>query len=103
MNIFDSIKNRFNSYKSYYQMLDINPKNVTDEIVKEKYDNKIYELEKIFKNCDGKEYQEVKKMIKEALNDAYSALKSEHSRTNYNELLEGISNSNNDKITGGER
>lgn len=92
-NFLESIKEKFSNYQTYYQILGINPDNVSDEIVKETYDNKCMQLNNMLKGYKSEGIQELKELIQTTLDDAYTALKSENSRKHYDELLESINNS----------
>ena len=80
----------FEKYKTYYQILGLNDQNVTDEQVKEAYDNMCMQLNGIFTRVSGEKAEKLKERIQEALDDAYRALKTEYSRKNYEELLNSI-------------
>lgn len=107
------LKNRFDRYQTYYQVLGIRNCNVTDETVKEAYDNKCMQLNKmlegneeaelklILKNCKDDEIEEAKRIVNEAFNeirskiqetldDAYLALKTENARSHYQDVLDTI-------------
>lgn len=92
-NFLESIKEKFSNYQTYYQILGINPDNVSDEIVKETYDNKCMQLNNMLKGYKSEGIQELKELIQTTLDDAYTALKNENSRKHYDELLESINNS----------
>ena len=115
LSILDNIRKRFTTYETYYQILGINPSGLTDEKVKEAYEEKCRQLDLLFLKSQQdlarkesqtepnleleKQIHELKEIIQTTLSDAFNALKSEHSRKNYNELLEKINvpdkNSNN--------
>ena len=86
----EKIKMKFCGDKTHYQILQISPRNVTDEMVRKSYENKINELEALFANNNDKEITEVKEIIKRALTDAYTELKTEDSRQEYNKSLKNI-------------
>ena len=94
-NILKQLTEKFEKYRTYYEILQIKESSATNEKVKEAYEKKCKELEGFFNNCKGEEIEKVKSLIITALDDAYTALKSEDSRKNYKELLE--------KIEGAER
>lgn len=109
-----TFKNRFNRYQNYYKVLGVDPDNVTDLEVKDAYDTLCYQLNKMIDKTEeaeinkivrkyGDEFQarEVREYIHEAFEelrgsciekfeDAYIALRSEHSRNNYKKLLEDM-------------
>ncbi len=90
--ILTLIKGRFERYQTYYQILDIKPYNVTDEMVKEAYDKKCQEMNLFLKDCEqaNEEVEEIREIMQLAIDDAYSALKDENSRKHYQELLNYI-------------
>lgn len=106
--LLNKMKDRFTGYKTYYQILGINPSEATDEKVKELYEKKCNQLEEFFKKCPvnqnteiKQQISEVKELIQTTFDDAFSALKSKNSRKNYDELLEKIQKTNkkpNNKI-----
>ncbi len=103
LDVLNNIRKKFTSYETYYQILGINPSGLTDEKVKEVYEEKSRQLDLLFlksqQDLARKESQtepnlelekqilELKDIIQTTLSDAFNALKSEHSRKNYNELL----------------
>ncbi len=89
-NFLGKIKNKFQEYKTYYEILGLKEDNITDEKVKEAYENKCKELVGMFGECKNDVYKELRIMIKTSLDDAYNALKTEHSRNNYKTLLNNI-------------
>lgn len=89
-NLLEIIKRRFERYQSYYETLGINPDNVTDELVKQVYDNKCRELENMVKGIEEEEVQSIREIIQTELDDAYRALKTEDSRRNYQVVLDSI-------------
>lgn len=84
------IKERFKVYQTYYQILGLRNQNITDEKVKEAYDKKCRELNLMLRDCPEEESEEIRTTIQEALDDAYTALKTEDSRTNYQKILDSI-------------
>ena len=92
-NLIEYIKREFNKYKTYYQILGINPDNINDEIVKKAYDNKCMQLNNILKDCKPEEAQEIRELIQTALDNAYTALKTDNSRKHDDELLNKIDSS----------
>ena len=107
------LKERFGRYQTNYQVLGIKSSNITDKEVKDAYDNKCNQLNKmlegceetelksILKNCKQDEIEEAKEIIHEAfeeiratmqdaLDDAYTALKTEDSRSHYQDILDDI-------------
>ena len=82
------IEERFQRYQTYYQILSIKPEGVTDDIVKEAYDKKCKQIDSLLKGCEEDEVKGIREIIQDALDDAYSALKSEQSRKNYQDLLD---------------
>ena len=88
--LVNSIKEKFSDYKTYYEILGIKPEEVTDEKVKNIYEEKLKQLEFMFKDYNNEAIKEVEEMIKTSLDNAYAALKSENSRRNYDELLKKI-------------
>lgn len=88
--LLENIRRRFERYQTYYQILGLKKENLTDEQVKEAYDRKCYELKMMLKDCKGKELEKVEDVIKSALDDAYTALKTESSRKNYEHMLSEI-------------
>lgn len=116
--LVEYLKKRFNRYQTNYQILGVKSNNITDKDVKEAYDNKCMQLNKmlegcqetelksILKNCKEDEieeakiivyeaFEEIRTIMQDALDDAYTALKTEDSRSHYQEIL--------DKIEGVER
>ena len=85
---FDSIRDKYFRYEDYYTTLRISRKNVNDEIVEEAYLYQTKQLERLFRGIDSPNAIKLKKEILIILNDAYTALKTEHSRNNYDELIE---------------
>ena len=114
LSILDNIRKRFTTYETYYQILGINPSGLTDEKVKEAYEEKCRQLDLLFlksqQDLARKESQtepnlelekqilELKDIIQTTFGDAFNALKSEHSRKNYNELLGKIDVPDKDSI-----
>lgn len=92
-NILEKIKEKFTKYETYYEILGVKPNSVTDEKVKYSYDNKCMQLDEMLKSCKSESIQEIRELIQTTLDDAYTALKTEDSRRNYNELLKTISTS----------
>ena len=88
--LVNSIKEKFSDYKTYYEILGIKHEEVTDEKVKNIYEETIKQLEFMFKDYNNEAIKEVEEMIKTSLDNAYAALKSENSRRNYDELLKKI-------------
>ena len=88
--LVNRIKERFNRYQTYYQILGLKNQNITDDQVKEAYDEKCKELDLMLKGCPEEEAKEIRTIIQDALDDAYTALKSENSRSNYQEILDNI-------------
>ena len=88
--LVNSIKEKFSDYKTYYEILGIKPEEVTDEKVKNLYEEKLKQLDFMFKDYNNESIKEVEEMIKTSLDNAYAALKSENSRRNYDELLKKI-------------
>lgn len=88
--LVNSIKEKFSDYKTYYEILGIKPEEVTDEKVKNIYEEKLKQLDFMFKDYNNESIKEVEEMIKTSLDNAYAALKSENSRRNYDELLKKI-------------
>lgn len=86
------IRERFERYQTYYQILTISPINVTDEIVKEAYDKKIRELEILLADCEQgyEEIEEIETIMRTAFEDAYNALKDEDARKHYQDILNYI-------------
>lgn len=86
------IKERFERYQTYYQLLAIKPDDLTDEMVKEVYDRKCQEIRNLLKDCEqgNEEVEEIREIMQVAIDDAYSALKDENSRKHYQELLNYI-------------
>ena len=89
-NILKYIKNRFNRYQTYYQILGLNDNNITDEKVKQTYEKKCNELNLMLKDVPEEIKQEIKETIQSALDDAYLALKSENSRRHYKDLQDNM-------------
>lgn len=94
--IVETIKQKFQKYETYYDTLGIkNRDTVTDEEVKEAYERKINELNAFFSETECKEgysqeIEELKNIMLTAYQDAYSALKTLHSRKNYQDLLDSM-------------
>lgn len=88
--LLNSIKEKFSNYKTYYEILGIKPEEATDEKVKNIYEEKLKQLEFMFKDYNNEAIKEVEELIKTSLDNAYTALKSENSRRNYDELLKKI-------------
>ena len=88
--IIKQIKERFSNYEDYYKILQIDKNNVTDEKVKDAYDNRCKQLEGILRGLNGEIIEEIRNLIQQSLDDAYTALKTENSRNNYNNLLDSI-------------
>lgn len=88
--LLESIKEKFSKYKTYYEILGINSNEATDEKVRTAYNNRCIQLIKMLRGCDRGEVQEVRELIQTTFDDAYTALKTENSRKNYNELLRKI-------------
>lgn len=86
----EKIKIKFCGNKTHYQILQISPSNVTDETVRKSYENKIKELKALFADNNDKETTEVKEIIERALTNAYTALKTENSRQEYNNFLKNV-------------
>ena len=84
------IKERFSEYQTYYQILGLSNQNITDEKVKEAYEKKCNELSAMLKGCPEEEIEEIRETIQEALDDAYTALKTKNSRSNYQDILDNI-------------
>lgn len=89
-NILKYIKDRFNRYRTYYQILSLNDNNITDEKVKQAYEKKCNELNLMLKDVPEEIKEEIEETIRRALDDAYFALKSEDSRRHYKDLLDNI-------------
>ena len=92
--IVEMIKERFSKYKTYYEILQINPNDATDEKVKISYENKLKEFNAFFSENNDDEKKQVMEIIETTLMDAYTALKTEHSRNNYNDLLKRVNEKN---------
>lgn len=88
--LLENVKKRFGKYQTYYQVLGIKKDNVTDEQVKNAYDKKCSELKTMLRGCKGKELEEIEEIIRVALDDAYTALKTEASRKHYQDILDEI-------------
>ena len=88
--LVNRIKERFNRYQTYYQILGLKNQNITDNQVKEAYDRKCKELNLMLEGCPEEEAEEIRSIIQVALDDAYTALKTEDSRSNYQEILDNI-------------
>lgn len=92
-NLVKKLLKKIEEPKTYYEILGITAEWVTDSIVEEAYKDKMKQAEsmlKTFKGADSKDIELLKDRIETAFNDAYSALKSEHSRKNYEELLKFV-------------
>lgn len=98
----DLIKQLYTGYKTYYEILQIKRAGITDEIVKKAYKEKIKELENMCIDFPQAEIIEFKNKIRQTLDDAYTALKTENSRKHYDELLNSIKQSSEDKATKDE-
>lgn len=111
--LVEYLKKRFNRYQTYYQVLGIKNNNITDKDVKEAYDNKCKQLNKMFEGCEETEiksilknckedeieeakiivhetFVEIRTIMQDALDDAYTAIKTEDSRSHYQEILDKI-------------
>lgn len=89
-NMVEKIKEKFSKYETYYEILGVRPNSVTDEKVKDSYDNKCMQLDEMLKSYKSEAIQEIRELIQTTLDDAYTALKTEDSRRYYNELLKTI-------------
>lgn len=89
--MLEFIKERFGRYQTYYQILGINPANVTDEIARRAYEEKIREMNLMLADCEQgyEEVEEIETIMRTAFDDAYNAVKDENSREHYQELLDG--------------
>lgn len=88
--IIRSIKQKFCTYKTYYEILGLHNSNTNDKEVKEKYEEKSKELRLLLEHCSGEEIEKIRTIIQDALDDAYNALKDENSRIHYQDILDSI-------------
>lgn len=86
------IKERFERYQTYHQILGIKSDNLTDEIVKDAYDKRCREMNLMLEDCEegNEKVQEIKAIMQSAFDDAYAALKDENARKHYQEVLDYI-------------
>lgn len=101
---FNFILQRLNQYENYFHVLGLifnenKREYYTSEIeeqkinqqVKELYDSKIKQLNKLLEGCENlPEYEKIKENFKEKFYDAYNALKDRNSRINYIKLLDEL-------------
>ena len=116
------IKRYLKTYENYFHLLGLpydeskieyytskNEEEKINEIVKELYKNKLWQLEKMLQSCEkSEELQKIKEEFIVIIQDAYTALKDNNSRENYIDLLKKIQNKNsenwgNHESKGGEK
>lgn len=90
--IIEQLKREAKRYKNYYDILRLDRDNIDDEMVLNAYEQEYRKIEKFFSGNMPDELLEVKELMLLSLNDAYTALKTEHSRKNYQQALDIIEN-----------
>lgn len=86
------LKEEAKRYKDYYSILRLDRDNVDDEKVLKAYEEECKKNEMFFRGNISNELLEVKELMLLSIKDAYSALKDEHSRKNYQQVLDIIEN-----------
>lgn len=88
--IIKLVKERFERYQTYHQILGVDPSIDNDDLIKDTYEKRCTELELMIEKFDEEVADEIRNIVKPALEDAFNALKDKNSRKHYRELLDSM-------------